>query len=544
MIRIIVAVAIVMAIMAAASGCATTNGMGTPGAVPGSAPGSVPGAAPSNQKDIWPKIYKDESWLVSFESDWSEEQAVGNIRNLQTSMVEHNANVPIGDLNVDPYGMRARWTWIEGGYQKSSGFVVPFDQVTSMLLERYPAIDKDYKWGILIYIEGSQPVSIRTPTREAAERLGKAVYALARARKARLNMPNARVGAALGSLSAEQAQAAGILKTDGIIVSWTFRDGPAERAGFSPQDIITGIGDRKVQKTEDFFGMVEAAAAAGAREIRVFGLRRSYRAEKNALVEVFVPVAYSFPLAADDAAKGAPQAAGPTQAAPPQAAAPQYTAPNQLALAPYGLLPQGYAAIRPVEQVSVKPAWTIEQQQTAAKAEEVKNAFGAFFIGYDYPIVSGALAPHLTARMGMVNFSLGMETATSAGSSFLSGIEGEFLLNITDRGSLFAFNDMGMLGYSIALAPLRLNLGLRFGLSMLDVTDDVSAAHNYTALGLIAGPEASLYLALDPTLWLFVRGRYAWASYMTISGSTSNPIATGDNSANFTSLQAGLAFKL
>lgn len=34
MIRIIGAVAIVMTIMAATSGCATTNGMGAPGAVP------------------------------------------------------------------------------------------------------------------------------------------------------------------------------------------------------------------------------------------------------------------------------------------------------------------------------------------------------------------------------------------------------------------------------------------------------------------------------------------------------------------------------
>lgn len=509
--RIIVAAAIA----AAATGCATMPPQGVAG-TPGSAgtsaapaPPAVGSAAPS-AASIWPKIYEDESWLTSFESAWSEEQAVGTIRNLQNSMVEHKANAPIGDLNVDPFGMRARWTWVEGGYQKSSGFVVPFDQVSSMLLERYPGIDKEFKWGLLIYLEGNQPVSVRTPTRDAAERLGKAVYRLAKAREAKLGMPNQRVGASLGALSAEQAQAAGILKTDGIIVSWIFRDGPAERAGFSPQDIITGIGGTKVRKIEDFFQGVEGAAAAGASRIKVEGLRRSYRQDKTMLVEVFVPVTYDFPLAA-----GAPGETAPLQP-------------------------------------TVKPAWQIEKQQASSQAtapetaekEKAKNTFGAFFIGYDYPIMAGALEPHLSALNGPVNFSLGMETATGAGSSFLSGVEGEFMVTVNDRGMRLIFHDMAMIGYSIALAPLRLNLGLRLGLSMIDMTDDASAANTFTALGGIAGPEASLYLSLDPSSWIYVRGRYAWSAYMAVSGNAASPIATGDSSATWTSLQAGFAFKL
>ena len=258
---------------------------------------TVPTVAPLAKTDIWPKIYNDESYLTTFASTWSEDEAVGAIRNLQNSIVDSSANLPLSELNVDPYGMRARWSWIENGsFQKSAGFIVPFDQVSSMLLEHYPAIDKDFKWGLLIYITGTNPVSIRTPTREAAERLGKAVLVLAKARNAMVSFPNVRFGAALNPLSDAQAQAAGILQTGGIIVNWIFKESPAEKAGFSAQDIITGIAGKPVQKGEDLFSAIEAAAAAGAKEIKISGIRRSYRTEGKTFVEIFVPLTFTLAI--------------------------------------------------------------------------------------------------------------------------------------------------------------------------------------------------------------------------------------------------------
>ncbi|HCO48841.1 MAG TPA: hypothetical protein DIT55_05250, partial [Spirochaetaceae bacterium] len=161
-------------------------------------PPPTPEIPPQPTTDIWPKIYTDETYLFTFASSWSEDEAMGSIRNLQNSMVEHNANFPLSELNVDPYGMRARWSWIENGsFQKSAGFIVPFDLVSSILLEHYPTIDKNYKWGLNIYFTSGNPVLIRTPTRESAERLGKAILVLAKARGAKLGMPNTRFGAAL-----------------------------------------------------------------------------------------------------------------------------------------------------------------------------------------------------------------------------------------------------------------------------------------------------------------------------------------------------------
>lgn len=197
---------------------------------------------------------------------------------------------------------------------------------------------------------------------------------------------------------------------------------------------------------------------------------------------------------------------------------------------------------------TVTPAWVMEKQfeqqqqagQPAAAGDAAKaaGAFNVFFIGYDYPTLSGPLTDDLASWGGPINFSLGMESSMGSGSSMLTGLEVELFVTINDAGSRFLMHDMAMIGYSFNLAPLRFNLGGRVGLSMLDVMGPVS----YTGLGLVFGPEASLYFAIDPSFWLWIRGRYSMASYISMdSGST---ISAGNDSLNCLSLEAGLAFKL
>ncbi len=263
-----------------------------------------PPPAPPPVSDIWPKIYEDETSITGFESTWTEDEAVGAIRNLQNSFVEHNANLPITELNVDAFGARARWSWVEvGAIQKSAGFIIPFDQVTSVLLESYPASDKAFKWGINVYISGGNPVVLRMPNRDAAERFGKAVIVLAKARKSPLSMPNMRFGAAVGSLTVDQSRAAGVLQSAGVIISWIFRESPAEKAGFSAQDIITSVAGKTIQKGQELFDLIEVAAAAGATELKIDGLRRTYRREGDKYVEVFIPIRFSLPIAQPGGAK-------------------------------------------------------------------------------------------------------------------------------------------------------------------------------------------------------------------------------------------------
>lgn len=265
------------------AGCATAPEPGIPSAQQGS-------------EVSWPKIYADETYLFDFSSSLSEAEAVGTIKNLQDSMVEYNANLPFSFLDVDAFGFRARWSWAEGAMVKSAGFIIPYDQVSSILLQHYPATDKNFKWGVNVYMKGPSTVSLRTPTRDAAQRLGRAIHALAKARGAALSAANPRFGAALSTLSDAQAKAAGLAPPGGLIISWIFLESPAQRAGFSPQDIILSVAGAKVTKTEQLIAILEFLVAEGTKEAKIEGLRRSYRVEGDKYIEIFVPVTFTLSL--------------------------------------------------------------------------------------------------------------------------------------------------------------------------------------------------------------------------------------------------------
>jgi len=207
---------------------------------------------------------------------------------------------------------------------------------------------------------------------------------------------------------------------------------------------------------------------------------------------------------------------------------------------------------------TVTPAWITEQQAAQQQAQTQQQAqpqaeskapqnTNLFFIGYDYPSLSGPLASHLATWASPFNFSLGFESFGASGSSFLSGLGLEFFVTPNDNGVRLQMNDMMMLGYSIELAKIaRLNLGARLGLSILDVADYDNSKPSYMLIGGIAGPEASLYGQLAKDFWLWVRGRYTMAYYFALdsSGGGTNPIDAGDRTLNCLSLEAGLAFRM
>jgi len=187
---------------------------------------------------------------------------------------------------------------------------------------------------------------------------------------------------------------------------------------------------------------------------------------------------------------------------------------------------------------TVTPAWVMEKQFVPQEEVKATNVFNVFFVGYDYPTLSGPLADDLASWSSPLNFSIGMESGSGSGSSFLTGVEAEFSITVNDTGSRFLMNDMVMLGYSFDLQPVRLNVGGRVGLSIIDV---MSPAITYTGLGVVLGPEASVYVSLDPNSWIWLRGRYSTAYYMSMDDSA-NPISAGRDSLDCLSLEAGLAF--
>lgn len=261
------------------------------------------GCATAPKPDIWPPIYSDETYLESFDSTWTPDEAMATIRNLETSLVEYSAGVPLSELSVDQYGLRARWTWMampsgspSTPIQQSASFIIAFDQVRSLLLERYPNLNVEFRWGLIVRFADGTAVSVRCPTREAATRFGSAISVLARARGAEPSRPNPRLGAALSALSAAQSEAAGLAPGTGAIVLWLFREGPAEKAGLSPQDIIVAADGEKVAAPDAVFAAIEAAAAAGKATVSLSVIRRSYRVEGLRHTEIFVPMTVAIAL--------------------------------------------------------------------------------------------------------------------------------------------------------------------------------------------------------------------------------------------------------
>jgi hypothetical protein len=214
----------------------------------------------------------------------------------------------------------------------------------------------------------------------------------------------------------------------------------------------------------------------------------------------------------------------------------QTQAPNQISAPNQAPAPGGTPVTDPN---SVKPAWQIEKELSAAPATPVPS-FDVFFMGYELPQYSGNLADELADWESLFNFSFGMDSSTTLRSSFLNGVEGDLALTFNDNGSRMLMNSMAIFGYSINLMPLRLNLGARVGLSILDVADNRLGYSTYTGLGYIVGPEASLYLYLGADTWLWARGRYSYAQYTMLTGS----VASGDDQLSTVSIQAGLAFDL
>lgn len=212
----------------------------------------------------------------------------------------------------------------------------------------------------------------------------------------------------------------------------------------------------------------------------------------------------------------------------------QTQAPNQISAPNQAPAPGGTPVTDPN---SVKPAWQFEKELSAAPAAPVPG-FGVFFIGYEYPQYSGNLSDELADWGSWFNFSFGMDSSMGIQSSFLNGVEADLALTFNDNGSRMLMNSMAIFGYSINLKPLRLNLGVRLGLSILDVIGP--GAINYTGFGYIVGPEASLYAYLGADTWLWLRGRYSYAQYAMLTGS----VASGDDQLSTVSIQAGLAFDL
>ncbi|MGA2854428.1 MAG: hypothetical protein ABSE90_09910, partial [Verrucomicrobiota bacterium] len=89
---------------------------------------------PNVKPEPWPAESSNRIFNFVAEKMDSTDQAIGTIKNLQTVFVEFSSGIHISSLEVDAFGMRAKWEWIETAQNtqyvpSSGGFFVGWNYV-------------------------------------------------------------------------------------------------------------------------------------------------------------------------------------------------------------------------------------------------------------------------------------------------------------------------------------------------------------------------------------------------------------------------------
>ena len=195
-----------------------------------------------------------------------------------------------------------------------------------------------------------------------------------------------------------------------------------------------------------------------------------------------------------------------------------------------------HAAAQTADPASVTPAWIYERQ--FAKEEEARR-LDVLYLGYSLPSFSSALSGYVDNPDSRLNFSAGLESAMQGGS--LGGVDFELFLDLADGYSRIVFNDTVLFGYSFDLGFCRLNLGGRAGLGFID-WGAYPAVGDATAIGALLGPELSLYVDLGRKFWLWGRGHYYKAFYLSLDDAGSDPVSLGNTELDSFIVSFGVAF--
>jgi len=252
---------------------------------------------------IWPAA-SSQIWLhYEAEPMASPDEAIGTIKNLQQNFVQWSSGTPLTALDVDAFGLRAKWEWTEvtqqtnyvpsyggffagynyvpvysGSYQtetystdKSDMLVIPFDDVKSLTLYHMPDLPREFKYGLVVG-SADKEIPLRVADERSQRQLANAIYTLAAARGAGLQGPS--VGLRLGEPTPEQRQALGLPGETGLLVWSVAKGGPAEKAGIQFLDVLMEVNGRPLKTADGVTPIVQAAQQANGQPISVRLLRR------------------------------------------------------------------------------------------------------------------------------------------------------------------------------------------------------------------------------------------------------------------------------
>lgn len=263
----------------------------------------VCGCTTTPTPSIWPGA-SSKVWLhYKAEPMASPEEAIGAIKNLQQNFVEWSAGVPLTALDVDAFGLRAKWEWTEvtqqtnyvpsyggffagynyvpvysGSYQtqtysteKNDMLVIPFDDVKGLALFHMPYLAREFKYGLAV-ATSQKEIHLRMADADSQLKLANAIYALAAARGADLRNPS--VGLQISELTPEQRAALGLPEDAGLLVSSVAEGGPAGQAGIQFLDVLLEINGQSLKTADGIAPIVQAAQQANGQPISVKLLRR------------------------------------------------------------------------------------------------------------------------------------------------------------------------------------------------------------------------------------------------------------------------------
>ncbi len=168
----------------------------------------------------------------------SVEEAFAAIRNMQNQFVGWQGN-PVQRIELDRFGLR-----IADAQELT---IFPFDRLVELQLNHYPDLNREYKWGVVGILKGSNdPAALRTPTRELAAILYNAISSLSFASGHPVPIP--RIGASFRDISSDDLKSKamkeiGLVDTKGMVVSYVEEGSPAKAGGMVPGEVIVACND-------------------------------------------------------------------------------------------------------------------------------------------------------------------------------------------------------------------------------------------------------------------------------------------------------------
>lgn len=249
-------------------------------------------------KSIWPsprgvKLYWYHSEMLS-----SAEEAMGILRNLQQSFVEFTAGQNFKTFDLDKYGLRTKWEWTEttqstqyvpnsGGYfvgwnyvpyyggtyqprtdtsQYAGGFVIPFAEVSQLEIYSYPTLSREYKWGLVVYLDNKAPISLRAPDEKTVKQLGNAIATLSREQGRIVKF--LRFGFRVLPLTPEQSAELALQPGTGLLLYDAAVGSPAEKAGLRFLDVILEEDGQPVKDVNELVALSEHKKSVNLKILR------------------------------------------------------------------------------------------------------------------------------------------------------------------------------------------------------------------------------------------------------------------------------------